>query len=228
MSSPRVYTERCKYPVSALAERGCKSARDIGGQCHLYFKYAVTICTVRSFLQSFFFGLLLQRKSDKRFSGSKPSLLVGGYPWGLWVLFIKDNPSVCLRQPPSRCGSVTLGLNTTLVPLRYLYTREARLRVRLFGALPFAREHSPNNKGAVKTNFYSPRFSQKTQRAFCCSVDDGYISSISFRISLSPSVQEPLSFLMAEVLFLLSTFSRRKKPSLFITSENCQINTKSV
>ena len=71
VSSPRVYTERCKYPVSALAERGCKSARDIGGQCHLYFKYAVTICTVRSFLQSFFFGLLLQRKSVKRFSGSK-------------------------------------------------------------------------------------------------------------------------------------------------------------
>ena len=68
-------------------------------------------CSLRRFfLQSFFFGLLLQRKSVKGFSGSKPSLLVGGYPWGLWVLFIKDNPSVCLRQPPSRCGSVTLGL----------------------------------------------------------------------------------------------------------------------
>ena len=69
-----VCTERCKYPVSALAERGCKSARDIGGQCHLCFKYAVTICTVRSFLQSFFFGLLSQRKSVKGSSGSKPSL----------------------------------------------------------------------------------------------------------------------------------------------------------
>ena len=62
VSSPRVYTERCKYSVSALAERGCKSARDIGGQCHLYFKYAVTICTVRSFLQSFFFVPFASKK----------------------------------------------------------------------------------------------------------------------------------------------------------------------
>ena len=46
-------------------------------------------------------------------------------PCCLRVFPVKDNPSVCLRQPPSRCGSVTLGLNTTLVPLRYIYTMEA-------------------------------------------------------------------------------------------------------
>jgi len=51
-----------------------RSLRTERGQCHLYFKYAVTICTVRSFLQSFFFGLLSQRKSVKGSSGSKPSL----------------------------------------------------------------------------------------------------------------------------------------------------------
>ena len=72
--SRTVCTERCKYPVSALAERGCKSARNIGGRHQIYFNFDITKCAVLSSLQSFFFGLLLQRKSVKRFSGSNPSL----------------------------------------------------------------------------------------------------------------------------------------------------------
>ena len=100
--SRTVCTERCKYPVSALAERGCesardiggrhkiyyklditncaidyalmivniprgcKSARDIGGRHRIYYKFDITKCAVLSSLQSFFFGLLLQRKSVKR------------------------------------------------------------------------------------------------------------------------------------------------------------------
>ena len=80
--SRTVCTERCKYPVSALAERGCKSARDIGGRHRIYYKLDITKCAVLSSLQSFFFVSIFakrifcknycrQRKSVKRFSGSK-------------------------------------------------------------------------------------------------------------------------------------------------------------
>ena len=99
-----------------MAERGCKSARNIGGRHRIYYKLDITKCAIDyalmivnipfplwrnadvnprgilgdgteyilililrnvpsvSSLQSFFFGLLPQRKSVKRFSGRSVSL----------------------------------------------------------------------------------------------------------------------------------------------------------
>ena len=115
-SEMRVPTERCKYPVSACAERECKSERVVGGRHRIYYSFDITKCAIDyalmivnipfplwrnadvnpkgilgdgteyiiililrnvpsvSSLQSFFFGLLLQRKSVKRFSGRSASL----------------------------------------------------------------------------------------------------------------------------------------------------------
>ena len=74
--SRTVCTERCKYPVSALAERGCKSERVLLGDGTEYILILILryVPSVSS-LQSFFFGLLDQRKSVKRFSGKQKCCL---------------------------------------------------------------------------------------------------------------------------------------------------------
>ena len=70
--SRTVCTERCKYPVSALAERGCESERVVGGRHRIYFNFDITICAVRFFFAKLFLcAFFCQRKSVKRFSGSK-------------------------------------------------------------------------------------------------------------------------------------------------------------
>ena len=44
--SRTVCTERCKYPVSALAERGCKADRVVGGRHRIYYNFDITKCAI--------------------------------------------------------------------------------------------------------------------------------------------------------------------------------------
>ena len=60
--SRTVCTERCKYPVSALAERGCKSARDIGGRHRIYYNFDITKCAVRFFFAKLFLWPFASKK----------------------------------------------------------------------------------------------------------------------------------------------------------------------
>ena len=91
-------TDLCQYPVSALAERGCKSERVVGGQCHLYFKYAVTICTVHYAPSVVNIPFPLWRNADVN-----PRGILGDGTEYITSLILRNVPSFLLCKAFSLC-----------------------------------------------------------------------------------------------------------------------------
>ena len=89
--SRTVCTERCKYPVSALAERGCKSARDIGGRHQIYYKLDITKCAIDYALMIVNIPFPLWRNADVN-----PRGILGDGTEYILILILRNVPSFLL------------------------------------------------------------------------------------------------------------------------------------
>ena len=96
--SRTVCTERCKYPVSALAERGCKSARDIGGRHQIYYKLDITKCAIDYALMIVNIPFPLMRNADVN-----PRGILGDGTEYILILILRNVPSFLLCKAFSLC-----------------------------------------------------------------------------------------------------------------------------
>ena len=91
--SRTVCPERCKYPVSALAERGCKSERVVGGRHRIYYNFDITKCAIDYALMIVNIPFPLWRNADVN-----PRGILGDGTEYITSLILRNVPSVSSLQ----------------------------------------------------------------------------------------------------------------------------------